>query len=88
MIRYLLILSSTIFLVGCSTCPSVPAPPKIDSYLMSVCDIPEKVDKFTSIESILVQKAREATLYKECMLKHEGLIKAIDKYKEEFNAIK
>lgn len=86
--RYLLLLSSTILLIGCSTCPSIPTPPKLDSYLISECAIPEKVDKFTSIESILVQKGREATLYKECMLKHEGLIKSINKYKEELNATK
>ena len=73
-------------LVGC--CAPMPKPPNIDSYLMSECTKLSTNIKFSSFEDVLAEKAKDNLLFAECSKKHSGLISTINKYKEEFNAVK
>lgn len=73
-------------LAGC--CAPMPKPPNIDSYLMTECTGLSNSVKFASFEDVLAEKAKDNLLFAECSKKHSGLISTINKYKEEFNAVK
>ncbi len=82
------ILLISIFIGGCSTPPLIQKSPKIDSYLTTLCNVPEKVPPFKTFKDVLEQKAKDNQLYAECMKKHNGLVEAIKEYGVEFNATK
>ena len=72
-------------LVGCTTPTTIKAP-KIDSYLLTKCELPSNSIRFTSFEEVLAEKGKDNLLFKECAQKHSGLVDSINKYTEEFSS--